>query len=78
MVREFGAVGDAVADHARVFDGLGVGARVHFADVGAEWAGEFVDAFVFEGVGGAVFDCLFGLDGGVFFGVEGDGCSCLM
>lgn len=65
-----GAVGDAVADHAGHFDGVGVGARVGFADVGAEGAGVFGDAFVAE----VVVEAGFGR--GVFVWVDGDGVSC--
>ena len=43
-----GAVGDAVADHAGCGDGAAVHARVYFADVCAERAVEFGDAFVTE------------------------------
>lgn len=45
---EVGAVGDAVADHAGCGHGAGVRARVHFADVRAERAVVFGDAFVAE------------------------------
>ena len=47
---EFAAVRDAVADHAGHFHGVGVGAGVCFADVGAEGALGFGDAAVAEGV----------------------------
>ena len=47
---EFAAVRDPVADYAGHFDGVGVGAGVHFADVGAEGALELGDAAVAEGV----------------------------
>ena len=43
-----GAVGDAVADHAGGGDGAAVHARVYFADVRAERAVVFGDAFVAE------------------------------
>ena len=45
---EFATVGNPVADHAGHFYGVGVCARVHFADVGAEGALEFGDASVAE------------------------------
>ena len=45
---EVGAVGDAVADHAGHGHGSGVRARVYFADVRAERAVVFGDAFVAE------------------------------
>ena len=45
---EFAAVGYPVADHAGHFYGVGVCARVGFADVGAEGALEFGDASVAE------------------------------
>lgn len=65
-----GAVGDAVADHAGHFHGVGIGARVGFADVGAEGAGVFGNAFVAE----IVVEAGFGR--GVFGWVDGDGVSC--
>ena len=45
---EFAPVRDPVADHAGHFHGVGVCARVCFADVGAEGALEFGDASVAE------------------------------
>ena len=45
---EVGAIGDAVADHAGCGHGAGIRARVHFADVRAERAVVFGDAFVAE------------------------------
>ena len=46
----FGAVGDPVANHAGHFHGVRVCPGVHFADVGAEGAIVFGDAFVAEGI----------------------------
>ena len=65
---EVGAVGDAVTDHARCGHGAAVRARVYFADVRAERAVEFGDAFVAEvvverGVGRGVFVWEFGEGG---------------
>ena len=68
---EFASVGDAAADHAGHFHGVGVGAGVGFADVGAERAGVFGDAFEFE-----VVFVSGGLVGGVFGWEECNRCSC--
>ena len=40
LLIEFVAVGDTVADHAGVFDGVGFGAGVDFADMGSKGAVE--------------------------------------
>ena len=47
---EFAPVRDAVADHAGHFHRVGLCARVHFADVGAEGALELGDASVAESI----------------------------
>ena len=65
---EVGAVGNAVADHAGCGHGAALRARVDFADMRAERAVEFGDAFVVEvvverGVGRGVFVWEFGEGG---------------
>ena len=67
---EVGAVGDAVADHAGCGHGAAVRARVYFADVRAERAVVFGDAFVAEVV------VEMGVRSGVFVWKFGDGRSC--
>lgn len=67
---EVGAVGDAVADHAGCGHGAAGRARVDFADMRAERAVEFGDAFVVE----VVIER--GVGRGVFVWELGDGVSC--
>ena len=67
---EVGAVGNAIADHTGCGHGAAVRARVYFADVRAERAIEFGDAFVAEVVVER------GVRRGVFVWEFGDGGSC--
>ena len=67
---EVGAVGNAVADHAGCGHGAAVRARVYFANVRAERAVVFGDAFVAEVV------VKMGVRRGVFVWIFGDGGSC--
>ena len=78
VLRKLRSIRDAVSDQTCHFHRVGGGTRIDFADMCSERTDEFVDAFVFEIVGGSVFDSVAGFGvilPGVVFWVQGDRSS---